>query len=161
MPTLMTPRHFLDRVVRPNLDEFGDNNLDSLRHAFNAVGAIDALAAHMHHWLAGNCPSHYGGDDTAYRQTLAAGNDAFSMIRDIAKAQKHVSLTRGAPLVRNASEIATRGGSWGGSWGESWGRSWGQMSVQVRDTSGQQISVHRICQDALHFLEAEMADNGM
>jgi hypothetical protein len=49
----MTPREFLAEVVRPNVSEFYAN-LASLRHAFNAVLAVDTLAAYIFIW----CASH-------------------------------------------------------------------------------------------------------
>src|SRR3989454_4985189 len=83
----MIPREFLDQVVRPNVAEF-HANYGSLRHGYNAVAAADALVAHIF-WYIRNAPAQ--GDDTAYRATLASQNHDFRLLRDIAKAQKHVT----------------------------------------------------------------------
>jgi hypothetical protein len=49
----MTPRDFLEAVVRPNVDDFHAQFPD-LRHAYNAISAVDALAAHLYVWARTN-----------------------------------------------------------------------------------------------------------
>jgi hypothetical protein len=57
----MTPREFLDEVVRPNVAEF-NVNFGSLRTAYNAVAAVDALAAHIYWWCKTNSSAEVKGD---------------------------------------------------------------------------------------------------
>ena len=56
----MTPREFLENVVRPNVEDF-DANYGSVRQAYNAVAAVDALAAHLYLWCKTNAPSEIAG----------------------------------------------------------------------------------------------------
>ena len=51
----MTPRQFLEAVVRPNVDALHADTA-SVRHAYNAISAVDALAAHLYVWAANNVP---------------------------------------------------------------------------------------------------------
>jgi hypothetical protein len=105
----MTPRQFFDQVVRPNVAEFHADD-DDMRHAYNAVAAVDALAAHIYVWCTGNATAEVTGlkDDSHYRVKLAAAHDVFRLLRDIAKAQKHVRLTKGTPAIPGAEQISTR-----------------------------------------------------
>src|SRR5579859_7128759 len=45
----MTPRQFLNDIVCPNVKDFHDN-YDNLRYAYNAIAAVDSLAAHLYVW---------------------------------------------------------------------------------------------------------------
>jgi len=45
----MSARDFLQDIVRPNVSDF-HANFGSRRHAYNAVSAVDALAAHLYVW---------------------------------------------------------------------------------------------------------------
>jgi hypothetical protein len=85
----MTPRDFLANVVEPNVVELAAN-FGSVRCAYNAVAAVDALAAHIFHWVANQDPASIAGmkDDTAYREALAEAYPVFGVLRDLAKALK-------------------------------------------------------------------------
>jgi hypothetical protein len=87
----MTPREFLDEVVKPNVAEF-HGGYDSVRLAWNAIGAVDALAAHMYLWGQTHASREVTGvaDDSHYREDLAQKNQDFRLLRDTAKALKHV-----------------------------------------------------------------------
>ena len=153
----MTPREYLESVVRPNTDVF---NVDygSVRHAHNAVAAVDALAAHLYQWCKTNAPSEIAGvsDDSHYRARLAQTSSDFRLLRDIAKAQKHVHLTRGATQVTAAAQVAARSTGFGEArWGE--GRWGGPPQVVVTTDSGELRYVEQIVADALGVLEAEMS----
>jgi len=52
---MTTPRQFLETVVRPNVADF-HSHFAGLRHAHNAIGAVDALAAHLYVWATENAP---------------------------------------------------------------------------------------------------------
>lgn len=128
----MAPRDFLTITVDQNIAEQAANPAD-IRLAFNAVAAVDALAAHMYVWLLTNTPSVVAGiaDDTVYRHALGKLSIDFDLIRDTAKAQKHVHLTRGTPGVSSANQMAPAATGWNqAGWGDS---SWGgapQAAVQ-------------------------------
>jgi hypothetical protein len=152
----MTPRQFLEQVARLNVAEFHAAD-DNMRHAYNAVAAVDALAAHIYCWCGANAPNEIAGlkDDTAYREKLARTHDDFRLLRDIAKAQKHVKLTRGAPRFGEARQISARPLGWGeGPFGH--GRYGGPPQVVVDLDSSTVRYVAQIVDSALKFLEGEM-----
>jgi len=97
---MTTPREFLQIVVRPNIEDFHTHFAD-LRRAHNAISTLDALAAHLYVWAterAQHAPAVASlKDDSAYRAELAKSNLDFALLRDIAKAQKHVCLIQGNP----------------------------------------------------------------
>jgi len=105
----MTPHKFLEQVVRPNVSEFHADDA-SVRLAYNAAWAVDALTAHIYVWCLANAPAEVAGlkDDTEYRGKLAATHCDFRLLRDVAKAQKHVELKRGSPEIMGADQISTR-----------------------------------------------------
>jgi hypothetical protein len=153
----VTPQEFLDQVVRPNVLDF-ETNYGDIRHAFNAVHAVDALAAHIFRWCVLNNPAEVEGhlDDTNYREHLSSLSPMFRLLRDIAKAQKHVSLVRGEPLVQNMNSIESRPIGWGeGAWGEMrWG---GPPQVVASTTEERTRAVEAIITEALAFLTSEMS----
>ena len=143
----MIPREFLDQVVRPNVAEF-HANYGSLRHGYNAVAAADALVAHIF-WYIRNAPAQ--GDDTAYRATLASQNHDFRLLRDIAKAQKHVRLTKGVPQVVRAEQVSARPIGYGeGQYGA--GRYGGPPQLVVDINPGDFRYVESVVDAALAFL---------
>ena len=110
----MTPREFGAEVVRPNVAEF-NVHFGSLRAAYNAVAAVDALAAHIYWWCKTDSPAEVKGDedDGSYRKRLAGcdkakGDGNFSLLRDIAKAQRHARLIYGSPLIKSAEQVTAR-----------------------------------------------------
>lgn len=157
----MTPRDFLQDIVRPNVSEFHDN-FGSLRYAHNAVSAVDALAAHLYVWAIANNPAavSHTNDDSHYRTSLASRDQSFALLRDIAKAQKHVHLTKHNPKVCRADQIASRPIGWGeGGFGE--GRFGGVEQVVVDTAPGEFFYVEQIIESSLAFLETEMAAIGV
>ena len=157
----MTPREFLEEIVRPNVADFR-TNFGDLRHAHNAVSAVDALAAHLYVWAKANAPATVVSvnDDSHYRASLALRDPSFALLRDIAKAQKHVHLTRHNPQVARADQITARAIGWGeGGFGE--GRFGGPEQVVV-DVSPNRFSyVETIIDSSLAFLESEMSAMGV
>lgn len=156
----MTARQFLTDVVHPNVSDF-HSRYDDVRFAYNAISAVDALAAHLFEWVAANNPSAVTGipDDTVYRGALAARDQGFALLRDIAKAQKHVRLTRGSPQVSQASQITARPIGFGlGGFGQ--GRYGGPPQVVVDITPTHFEYVESVVDNALAFLEAEMTALG-
>jgi len=152
----VTLAEFLERVVRPNMMEFqfdGDE-----RAAFNAIAAVDALAAHFFMWckqrahpLAAGCR-----DDTDFRETLARRDANFEIFRDVAKAQKHVDLTRGTPTVKSADQIAL---GFFASLGEvAFGDS--DTRVLIQTNKGHIVEGRLVVGLALDFLVREMRQAG-
>jgi hypothetical protein len=152
----MTPREFLEKVVRANIAEW-DANFGSERHAYNAVAAVDSLAAHLYVWCKGNAPSEIAGipGDSRYRASLAQRSPDFRLLRDIAKAQKHVHLTDGTPKVTTSAQVTARSLGWGEArWNE--GRWGGPPQVVVTTDDGDLRYVEQIVAAAVALLEAEM-----
>lgn len=157
----MTPREFLDRVVRPNVDDltaqFGD-----IRRAANAIAALDALPARLFAWCRANAPQHVAGmaDDDAYRRALRRRNRDFELVSDAAKAGKHVVLTRGKPSVDRADRVGPRSIGWDeGRWDD--GRWDGPEQVVIEPVGDEPWGAEGVVLRALAFLEQEMAALGV
>ena len=156
----MTPREFLEAVVRPNVTDFHSHFAD-LRHAHNAISAVDALAAHLYVWAKMNSTAAVASvnDDSHYRNILATREQNFALLRDIAKAQKHVHLTRHNPQVTRADQVTTRTIGYGENC-YGMGRFGGVEQVVVDIGSGDFSYVENIVDESLAFLEAEMTTIG-
>jgi hypothetical protein len=156
MVKTVTPRQFLEKVVRPNITEFYAN-IGSERHAYNAVAAVDSLAAHIYVWCRDNAPAEIAGiqHDSAYRGTLAGRSPDFALLRDVAKAQKHVRLTRGNPEVKTAAQVTMRSLGWDETpWDES---QWDSPPhIVVTTDNGHVRYVTQIVAASLAMLETEM-----
>lgn len=146
--------------MRPNVEEFHTNFAD-LRRAFNAVGAIDALAAHIYVGAVWAGADVVGArDDSAYRDHLAQQNEPFAWVRDVAKAQKHVHLTRGEPRVRRADQMVARQIGWGeGPYGA--GRYDGVEQVMIEIAGGDFAYLENVVDEAMDFLERKMTALGV
>lgn len=156
----MTPKSFLETVVAPNVEDF-HNNFSSLRHAHNAISALDSLAAHLYCWAVANSPNVVSSakGDSCYRNELAERNGSFKLLRDIAKAQKHVHLTRHNPQVERADQVTSKNIGWGdGGYGQ--GRSGGGEQVIVNDYNDQIHYVEEIIDLSLKFMISEMRELG-
>ena len=158
----MGPRAYLDDVVRPNFAEI-DPSKPSMRLVLNAVASVDALAAHIFHWCKRNAPHEVSGidDDSAFREKkLAQADPDFRLLRDIAKAQKHVILDRGKPTVSSAHQVSERPLGYGqGRWGEgTWG---GTPQIVVETDNGEFRSVDYLLKAGLSRLESEMKRLGI
>lgn len=118
------------------------------------------MAAHIYFWCIQNDQPVHGNDDTEYRHALAQKEPDFGLLRDIAKAQKHVMLSRGSPLVDRAANVTRRSLGWGeGRWGEA--RFGSPPQIVVATGSGQLRVVDVVVTRALRELEAEMARVGI
>lgn len=152
----MTAREFLETVVKPNITDF-KNAYGSLRHGSNAVAALDALAAHIFIWCKTNALNEIAGitDDSHYRETLSKKNTDFGLLRDIAKAQKHVHLTKGNPKISTAEQIESLSLGWDqASWDESHWNSHPQIVAETNDK--QLVYLETVIDKALIFIESEM-----
>jgi hypothetical protein len=154
----MTAREFLEQVVRPNVAELAADYAD-IRRAINAVHAVDALAAHIYD-SAGRRKGTGEPDDTAFREKLASHNSDFKLLRDVAKAVKHVVLERGSPIVTKAEQITSKSLGWDEMlWDE--GRWDSPPLVVVATNAGSYRVVETVLKNALDFLENEMARRGL
>ena len=154
----MDLRDYLDNVVRPNVAEF-EKDYASLRLAHNAAHSVDALAAHIYS-AAGGAAAKLGKDDTEFRELLAAKNEMFRLLRDVAKAVKHVELKRGKPEVSKANQISTKRLGWGEArYGE--GRYGSPPQAIVTTDNGDHRVLETVVKDALAFLENEMKTLGL
>ena len=155
----MTPREFLEAVVRPNVDAFHDD-ISSVRHAFNAINAVDALVSHLYVWASSNAPKVIAGTkhDSAYRNRLATSNQQFGLLRDIAKAQKHVRLTQGNPTIGHFDQLSSCPITYDGRARHDGEFTYGPQMVV--ESNGTIASVKGIVDDALNFLEAELSSSG-
>jgi hypothetical protein len=155
------PRKFLVDIVQPNVTDFTSNYAD-MRMAYNAVAAVDSLAAHIFEWCLVNTPTRISGvaNDGQYRAELAKGSPEFGLLRDIAKAQKHVRLSNFKPQVSSASQVSSQALGWDEApWGE--GRWGGVQQVVVETNSGRVRVVEALVIAALKFLEDEMTALGI
>ncbi|OFX12461.1 MAG: hypothetical protein A2516_07515 [Alphaproteobacteria bacterium RIFOXYD12_FULL_60_8] len=152
----MGPIAHLEQIVRPNMNDL-HTNFGDIRYAFNAVAAVDALAAHIFIWCRSNALSEVAEakNDSDYRDQLAKINADFSLVRDIAKAQKHVHLSRGSPQVSKANQVQSRQLGWGqAKWGEM---RWGSPpQIVVETDTGEVRVVESILKGAIMFLEDKM-----
>lgn len=112
------------------------------------------------YWDAGGQAAGMGDSDTEYREKLAGRSEMFGLLRDAAKAAKHVELVRGKPLVKSARQLRTRTLGWGEArFGE--GR-WGSPPQAVISTeAGEQRVIETVVKGALAILEDEMKRLGL
>jgi hypothetical protein len=87
---------------------------------------------------------------------LAQNSSDFRLLRDIAKAQKHVHLIRGATEVTTAAQVAARSLGWDEAKLDQ-SRWDGPPQVVLTTDAGELRYVERIVADALTVLETEMS----
>lgn len=155
---VVTPREYLDQVMRPNLADL-DAEPGNIRFALNAVHSVDALAARIY-VAAGGRDALGDKDDTAYRERLASTHDDFRLMRDLAKAIKHVELGRGSPLVQTASQVRSMSIGLGQAvWGEL------EFDAPPKAVVALESGVHRVIaavvRNAVSFLETTMQHHGL
>ena len=152
----MNPRDYLAEIVEPNLADLAAD-YGSIRHNLNAVHAVDALAAHIFHASNGAAP---GTDDTHYRNELALRDPEYALLRDIAKAIKHVCLDRGSPLTSRGDHVEVRSLGWDeAAWDD--GR-WDSPPQVVIPLVGEGVRVvETVALNALTLLKAEMVKYGL
>lgn len=159
----MTPREYIEAVVRPNLADLERDEGD-MRHALNAVHAIDALAARIFVEAGGRAGTG-AKDDSHFRKSLADRNESFALLRDLAKAVKHAALDRGTPKVGAVSQVEAKPiGSQAGLMmaGDGYGLGeFGGPTIVVVTIGGVMHSVVYVVRHSLAFLEEEMARFGI
>lgn len=154
----MDAQQFLNLVVLPNMSDWKAEPSD-IRLAHNCIASIDALASHI--FWTGFALSHEvtqsSKSDTDFRERLAEESSSFRVVRDIAKAQKHVILSRGLDklTVRAASDIRSAPVPYGaGVCGR--GRYGGPPQVLADQTDGSWDYVETLATEALVFLQAKL-----
>jgi hypothetical protein len=156
----MTPLDHLELVVRPNMQAMRDDVAD-IRHAFNAIAAVDSLAAHIYWWAVHNKPGYVAepDDDTGFRKRLVERDKDFRLVFDIAKASKHVRLMRGDPSVRAADQLVAKHPGWG-EWRWDDFR-WDIEQVRIEPIGATAWSAEGVLDRALAFLEKVMVEAGI
>jgi hypothetical protein len=143
-------------VVLPNVSEQAANQSDG-RLAFNAVCSVDALAAHIFFWCRTHVPDSVKDykNDSVFRNHLSDRNTSFRILRDLANAQKHVTLIYKDPLIKAADRISERMLGWDeATWDEGY---WdGVSQIVVETVVGELKVVSTAVQEALEFLKSEM-----
>lgn len=164
----LTVREFRRLILKPNVDEY-DRDYKSTHRAFNAVAAVDAYAAHIFYEASAagvdvatrlSFEPACARDDIAFRQALANNSNEFSIIRDLAKANKHARLTRHRPRVTNSGQTSAKSKGWGeGKWGE--GR-WGSPpQIFVEIDGGQEFYVESLVAKSVEMLDGVAANLGL
>jgi hypothetical protein len=157
----VTHRAFLEEIVRPNVADLSENFSD-IRRAFNAVAAVDACAAHLYHYLDKISHPDVAGisDYNHYRNVISQDLPDFALLRDIAKSQKHVKLTRHNPKVSDASNMQVKQLGYGEArYGE--GRYNSPNQVVVVTDAGENRVVETIVKRGLDFLEMRFKSYGL
>jgi hypothetical protein len=91
----------------------------------------------------------------SYRQHLATMNDSYKLAFEVAKASKHVVLTRGTPAVTRADRVSVKSVGFGqGRWGDM--RWDGPPQIFITPTSQDPWGVEGVLTRSLEFLEAQM-----
>ncbi|WP_427024689.1 hypothetical protein ACP4J4_01630 [Aureimonas ureilytica] len=156
----MTPREYLALVVEPNLEDAAQDVSD-VRRTYNAVMAVDGLAAHVFHWCRRHNAPYVQGlkDDTWYREQCGKNRANIQMLHDMAKAAKHVELDRGTPTIRTFAEMQPREFGWGeGGYGVGPYGGGDQVSVLI---DGQKIQIELLLIQAVDFYKSEMDAAGI
>jgi hypothetical protein len=86
----MAPRGFFDAVAAVNA-ELAVRNPDDLRHAINAIMALDAFFGILHASLHG--AAGVPGNDSVWKEQLASSCESYKLLRDAAYTLKHGQLT--------------------------------------------------------------------
>jgi hypothetical protein len=115
------PRRFFEEHVRPNYEEWLASPLNE-RLAKNALADANNMAARvLHYWRDRDLSQVYGvSNERQYRDLLAEREcSEFALLRDVADAHKHVSLTRQSRKVTRSDQTGSGATGWGeGSYGE-------------------------------------------
>jgi hypothetical protein len=106
----LLPSEFLDRIVRPTVEESCRNPQDE-RLARQAVSELNNLAEKVfHYWGAGSRQVYGAANVSSYRTELAQRECSdFQLVRDIADAHNHVELGRpGRQVTRDDPSCTVR-----------------------------------------------------
>jgi hypothetical protein len=106
-------REFFAKHVEPAVLEWRASPLDE-RLAMNVAVALNQLADHYFHTLAPEDPRRFGAPSvSALRNELGKREAAFSLIRDVADAHKHVKLDRKDRHLTSAGQTVAGNMGWG------------------------------------------------
>jgi len=151
----MTPREYLNLVVKPNVEEFIQDVSDP-RRAYNAIATADALAAHVFYWCKMNMPDEIRGmkSDDDYRGEVQRSRPNIGLVHDVAKALKHVEMNNKTNKIRTEDEVQPRSFGFGeGAYGVGPYGGTPQLSVLI-DSRKIQLQIN--VQYAVAFYEKEM-----
>jgi hypothetical protein len=151
----VTPREYLNLVVKPNVEEFIQDVSDP-RRAYNAIATADALAAHVFYWCKKNAPDAVHGiqNDDAYRMLMQTSRPNIGLVHDVAKALKHVEMNNKTSKIRTEDEVQARSFGFGeGAYGVGPYGGTPQQSVLI---DGRKIQLQLNVEHAVDFYEKEM-----
>lgn len=154
----MTPREFLEAVVRPNMAEVNEDTGD-IRKASNAVASIDALGARIYWWGVNHEPpliDPLDDHDNDYRKLLAPLSADFHLLCDVARAFKHIHLRKKTPrLVYSAAAVSPQ--PLMVSEMELFSRDWTtEPCVLIQREDGRALIARNVLERALQFLEDQL-----
>ena len=155
----MNAADFFNECVDPTLDDFRQNHM-SRRHAIAAVALVDMSMAYIHREEAREQDIKF--DDLNFRNDLAGECYQVEIIRDLAKAQKHVELTRGKPVLKYVEDMNARPRAYGtGRFGE--GLYGGGFVVKVKEKGSDlptEYSLLELLDQAINFLKTRLQSLG-
>ena len=155
----MNAADFFNECVDPTLDDFRQNHM-SRRHAIAAVALVDMSMAYIHREEAREQNIEF--DDSKFRNDLAGECYQVKIIRDLAKAQKHVKLTKHNPIVRFADDMEAQNRTYGaGRFGE--GLYGGGFVVKVKEKGSDlptEYSLLELLDQAIKFLKTRLQSLG-
>lgn len=141
----------MEEVVKPALEAARDDDL-CMWKLMSVVALADMLAAYIFEATKHQVSAK---DDSAFRHELGKENADFELLFHVAKAHKHVRLTRGDSRVSgaDATKVATLG--WGmGNYGE--GPYGGGEQIVVTDKLGSNRNLFALIESALVFLDTKI-----
>jgi hypothetical protein len=158
----MTPREYLETVVRPNMAEVNEDTGD-IRLAHNAIASVDALGARLYHWASKHRPELVQSierEDDGYREELGQLDGDYRLLCDVALAVKHIELRKKTPrLVYSVSEISPEPLMVDDM--EDFDRDWTEEPcVLIQRENERPLIARNVLERALKFLEENMSAAG-
>lgn len=155
---------FRAKILQPNLDDLAKNYSD-LSKGYNASSAVDAYTAHILYEAKSKGIDPFselgmkevkGTGDAAFKAGLAKLCPEFSLVRDIAKANKHALLTAHNPDVNGSGDTGVQVIEYGdGKFGE--GRYGGVEQLVVTDQNDTNHLLETLIREAVSFLDGVAA----
>jgi hypothetical protein len=153
----MTPRQFFDEVAEPNA-QLAIANRGDLRHAVNAIMALDAAFGILHDALKER--RHVTEpNDNKWRDELTNKCADYGVVRDTAYAIKHGKLDRPKhKIVRRPDQVHEAQGAF-----QSNGFSSGFQTHQVWITGldGTQHRANELIENVIHFTSSQLVAHGL
>jgi hypothetical protein len=155
----MSVRTFFENVARPNAQQ-AILSRDDDRLATNAILSLDAFFGQLYVELQSRGAVREP-DDHKFRDTMAAMNPDYELLRDASFSIKHGKLTgRRARLISSADQVASRGITLGD--GFFLGHDvLGGGAVFIEHDNGTSTRAEFVISRVLSFCEAQLIGNGL